>query len=127
RRYRFAGDLLRARILRRNRRSARDPRLRIVGGHELGDSKVEQLGLAVRSHEDVRGFQVAMNHQVVMREAYSIAYLEKQTNACIGVETGAAAPAVNPFSVDSLEHQKRAAVRLRSAVEQPGDILVLKL
>ena len=70
----FPAQLLRARALRRQEAEDRAGRIRRrITLENLGDAEVEEPWRAIRGNEDVRGLQIAMNHQmlvsVVDREA----------------------------------------------------------
>src|SRR5208283_2691527 len=48
---------------------------------QFGGAKIEQLDGAVGSHQNVGGFQIAVNDQVPVRKLDGIAYLKKQANS----------------------------------------------
>ena len=49
-----------------------------LGLQNLGDSEIQQLGCAVRRHQDVARFQVAMHDQVLMHILHRRAHLTEQ-------------------------------------------------
>src|ERR1035441_8418490 len=55
------------------------PSLRIM--HQFGGAKIEQLDLAVRRHQYVGGFQVAVNDQVPVRKLHGLAHLKEEPDS----------------------------------------------
>jgi len=49
---------------------------------QLGDAKVGQMRLALRINQDVGGFQVAMDHAVLMREMNRAGHLGQEGGNC---------------------------------------------
>ncbi len=70
-------DLFRAGILRGERAktcaSGHGCGHQIHGTHELGDAKIQQLGFALRGHQDVRGLCVEVQDQVSVCVLHRIA------------------------------------------------------
>ncbi len=50
----------------------------VAGCEQLGHAEVEQLGLALRGHEDVARLEVAVDHQVLVRELHRLRDLEEE-------------------------------------------------
>ncbi len=100
---------------------------RLVAGlalEQLGDAEIEQLHLAVRGHQDVRGLEVAVHDQVGVRVGDRRQHVEEQPHARLDAQAPRVAVAVDALAVDVLEHQVRLAVRRDAGVDQLRDVRV---
>ena len=130
RRHRLAANLLGADVVRRHHRAARAHRVesgQCVTVQQLGDSEIEQLGNAVRGHEDVSRLDVAVHDQVLMRVLHRVAHVAEQTETVVDRQLLLLAPRGNLQAIDKFQDDIRRAVFGRAAIEQPGDIGMLQM
>src|SRR5579859_2042482 len=73
----FASNLLRAGVFGSHRAKSRGL-LSYGRVDDFGDAKIEQLGNAVRCHEDVAGLEVAMNDESLVRVLHGAANLQEE-------------------------------------------------
>ena len=98
-----------------------------VGAHELfGDAEVEQLDPTIVIDQQVGGLEVAMHHQVAMRETHRVQHLQEQHDAFAQAEAARIAPAIDGFAIDALHHEIRFTVGADAAIEQGGDVGMLQ-
>ncbi len=125
RRDRAAADLLRARVLGRERPQQRRrllPHRRAgIGPQQLRDSEVEQLRRALRRHEDVAGLQVAVDHEVLVGVLHRGADLPEEDEPVPDRELVAAAEVEQRDALDVLHDEVGLAFLGGAAVEQPRD------
>ena len=50
----------------------------IFAAEHFRDAKIEQLHFAITSHENVTGFEIAVNHQIPVGKLHCIANFQKQ-------------------------------------------------
>ena len=124
-----AFDLLRAGVFRRHDAQGgnRLGEQFVAGAEKLRDAEVEQLRFALRRHEDVRRFQVAMNDQVLMRIGDRRADLAEELQALGRGQRMRVAVGVNRFAVHVLHDEIRQSVIGRSAVDQARDVRMIEL
>jgi hypothetical protein len=91
------------------------------------DPEIQQARLTVRRDEDVAGFQIAMDDEVVMGELHRLAHAEEQTEAIGHGELACAAVLVDADAIDVFHDQIGQPFFGRTAVEQPRDLRVLEL
>src|SRR5690606_32163037 len=127
---RLAAHLLRTRVLRRHHPYAG---ARVQGGgsiclliHQLGNAEVEQLDAAFRGDEDVGGFQITMDDQVLVGVLDGFTDLNKQAEECIHRASPRVAVHVQPLALHMLHDEIGAAVLGGAAVEQPSDVGVFE-
>ena len=92
-----------------------------VRSEELGDAEVEELGVAVRRDQDVRGLDVPVHHQAAVRGFGRPGYLDEQAEPL-----GCGQPLLVAIGVDGapfheLHYQVRPAAGTHAAVEEPGE------
>ena len=93
----------------------------VLGLEELGEPEVEELRLARRRDQDVRGFEVAMHHEVPMRGVDTAGDFDHQADA-LGERQRALARVVRDrLAVDALHGEPGASVRRHAAVEKTRD------
>ena len=61
----------------------------VLGLDQLGYSEVQQLYVAVLTHQHVRRFEVAMHNQVGVGRCHRIEYLKKKVDARVEDQAGA--------------------------------------
>ena len=124
---RLAAQLLRAGVLRGHRAVERRRRLAgvvRVGGDELGDAEVEQLGFALGRDPDVGGLEVAVDDEVLVRVADGRAHLAEERQPPGNPQAARVAVAVQPLALDVLHDEIGTPFgRHRRGVE-PGDARV---
>ena len=89
---------------------------------QLGDAEVEQLGLALRSDEDVRRFQVAVHHQLGMGVRHRLHHLAEQLQALAYAWHSARCPHIDAFAFDDLQRQPRLPVGGHAGVVEARDV-----
>ncbi len=104
-------------------------RLRVVRFRveDLCEAKVEQLRHAVVRYEDVRRFDVAVDHEVLMRVRNRLAYFPEHRQSLDDREPAIVAVRGQRLTVDVLHDQIGQAIGGRAAVEQSRDIRVLEI
>ena len=93
----------------------------------LGDAEVQQLHPALRIHQQVGGFQVAVDHQVAVRMAHCFQHLREQLHALAQVQLARVAPLVDGRAVDVFHDEVGIAFVAEAAVEQGGDVGMAQL
>nr|WP_174839751.1 hypothetical protein [Solimonas terrae] len=129
---RGTAHLLGCGVLRRHRPAAEARQFGLGPGagfvlDEFGNAEVEQLRLAVRCHENVRRFDVAMHDQVCMRMADGGADLQEQGDARRQIELPGVAPAIDAIALDILDCQIELAARQDAGIEQTRDVAMREL
>ena len=108
------------------------PRHRQLGIHldgvvqQLGHPEVEQLHGPVVGHEDVRGLEIAVNHETTVRRVDRIAHRTHQVQARGRRELLVAAVVGDRPPLDVLHHQEGPSVGGDAAVEQTCDVRMLQ-
>ena len=120
-------ELLGRGVLRRQRRRAflREPGAGIVAD-QARDAEVEQLHPARVVDQDVRRFQVAVDHQLRVRRGHCVEHLREQRHTRAHPQGPRRAPAVDALAAHQLEHQVGLAALGDAGVEQLGDARVLQ-
>ena len=77
----------------------------VLGLDQLGYSEVQQLDVAVLTHQHVRRFEVAMHNQVCVGRCDRIEYLKKKADARVKIKLALIAVAVDLVAVDIFEHK----------------------
>ena len=98
-----------------------------TGVEDLGNAKVEQLGGAGRVDQDVARFEVAVNHQMLVRRLDPRADFQKELEAAAYVQAPGVAPLVDGLALDVLHHEVGASLVARAAVVEPRDARVVEL
>ena len=98
----------------------------VVVLHQLGDAEVQQERVATGIDHDVRWLQVAMHHQLPMRERHRIQHLQQQAHPAAHVQRACIAPAIDAFALHPRHHEPRRVVFVHAAVEQAGDVRMLQ-
>jgi len=93
---------------------------------QLGDAEVEQVRPPLPVHQDVGGFEVAVQHQALVGVLHRLADRHEELEAAGEVESASLAPGVDRRAVDVLEHQKGEAAGGAAGVEQAGDPRVVE-
>ena len=75
-------------------------------------------------HQDIGGFQVAVYHQVAMRELHSAADLQEKPQPLLHAQRLPIAPPRDGLAIDEFHHQVRHALGRRAAIQQTGDVRV---
>ena len=125
---RLAADLFRTGVVERHR-TLIDARRFVgnkFGAQQFGDAEVEQLRRAIRGHQDIAGFDVAMHHQAPVRVFYGPAHRAEKLKALRDGAFAALAILVDARAIHILHHQIRQALRSRAAVQQARDIRVVQ-
>ena len=89
---RLAENLLGRGVVRRHgaARELGEPRLACLAVfQQLGDAEIQQPHLALGSHQDVRGLQIAVHHQLAVRIGHGLGGLRKQFAAAALPRAGA--------------------------------------
>jgi hypothetical protein len=94
---------------------------------ELGDAEVEQLRAAFGGDQDVGGFDVAVNDQMLMGILDSRADLLEQAEPPADVQPVLVAVTIETDSVDVFHRQVRHTVFARTPIEQAGDVGVIQV
>ncbi len=125
---RFAANLFRARIIRRQQplHRGRVVRDECVGPHEPRDAEVEQARFAVGSDQDVGRLEVAVDDELLVRVLDRVADPAQQVDALADAEPLRIAPAVDRLAVDVFHDQVRMAVRRRAAIQQARDVRMVE-
>jgi hypothetical protein len=130
RRHRRAGDLLGARVFRREHAIVHPRQLghaaEVRRAEELGDAEIEQLRHALRRHEDVRGFEVAVDDQVLVRVLDRPADVDEQLEARPQVQPLIVAVTIQRRALHVLHDQIRLRIFGFARVDQPGDVRMVE-
>ncbi len=98
----------------------------LVRAEHFGDAEIEQfdegLPIGTLRDENVRGFQVAVDDQVLVGVLHRVADVLEQAEAFFDGEAFCVAECVDRLAVDVFHHEKRQAVRRDAAVEEAGDV-----
>ena len=119
---RLAAELFGARILRREGAqlgASRGWRFARIDVEQFRDPEVHQLRRAVLRHEDVAGFQIAVDDLALMGVGESVEYAGEETHPVFDVEGARRIGQV--LAVDEFERQKPVPFVRLSAVEEAGD------
>ena len=95
---------------------------RVVVPEQLGNPEVQQLHVAVCTHEHVRRLDIAVDDAVGMCVRHGAENVEKQFDARAHVEPPIVAVAIDRLPVHEFEHEVRLAVRRDARVDQMGDV-----
>ena len=124
---RLAAQLLGARPAggQRARQAERGPLpLALVGLEDLGDAEVEQLHPAFAVDEDVAGLEVAVQHELAVREGDRGADLEEEAQARVEWQAVRVAPVVDPLAPRRARGpgrgRRRRSCRRRAGARSPG-------
>ncbi len=122
-RHHFAAQLLRAGVAQRQRLATllRQRLVRVVG-EQLGDAEVEQLGLTVRRHQDVRGLEVAVHHELAMRVGHRVADHQEEPQAFGQIDL--ARVGEQRLAYNQLHHKVGRAAFGAAVIQEPGDVWV---
>ncbi len=112
----------------RSRPSPRDGDIVAPGflAQEFGDPEVEQFHGAVGGHENVAGFEIAVDHEVAVGVLDRAAHLSKQREPRGQAESVFIAVAGDGCAVDVLQHEIGPAIIHHAPVEQSGDVAVVQ-
>lgn len=124
----LAADLLRTRVLRRHHGESRLRVLSVIaiGRNQTCDAEVEQLHRSVRSHEDVRGLQVAMHDEVLMCVVYRTTNDLEETETLLDRESFPVAVLRDRQPPYVLHHEVRHACVADPAIHQTGNAGMLE-
>jgi hypothetical protein len=129
RRDRLPAQLFGARERRREHR-VQGRRLRVLGAdalrEQLRDAEVQQLHLTVGGDEDVRGLQVAMNHEVPVRVVHGGADGAEQRQPLLDGEPFPLAVGVDRLAFHILHGEVRLPLVARAPVEDGRDVGMLQ-
>lgn len=118
----FAADLLRARILGGHAivTGFGQALLFVAGSEKAGDAEVEQAWVALRSDEDVGGFQVAVDDQIAVGDGHGFGDLEEDVEALLdGLVMGVL---IEGDSLDELHDDVGGAFGGLAGLVEAGDI-----
>ena len=118
--HQFAAKLLRTRIARSEQSELSYLSTGIA--QHFGGAKIEQLHRAVRGHQDVRGFQIAVNNQVPVRKLHGLAHLKKQPDAPLHGQFEFGAVPIEELALDVVHREVKVAIRGHAAIQQAGDV-----
>ena len=91
---------------------------------QLGDAEIEQFDLAAVGHEDVVGFEIAVDDEVGVGVLHRLAHVLKQPQAVLNAEASFVAVVGDDLAVDILHDEVGLSGVGHAAVEQVGDVLV---
>ena len=123
------GDLFGARVAESQRAQARGLlRQCLVGSRveHFRDAEIEQLHDAGRCHQNVRGLQIAMDNQMLMRVLNGRAHSAQQRHAVGECHVPLIAVDVDRLSVDVFDDGVGKAFVGGPAVEQPGNVRMIE-
>src|SRR5690606_28764042 len=124
----LAAPLLRRRVPGREdvRAGRRQRRVALGVLQQLGDAEVEQLHAAIARDEHVRGLDVAVHHEVAVREGDGVAHVEEEAQPGLDAEAPPVAPGVDRLALDVLHDEVRRLVAGHAGIQQPRDAIVLE-
>ena len=93
----------------------------------LRDAEVQQLRDTLVGYENVGGFQIAVNDQVLMRILHCIANLYEQLDALVDRQKVAVAILVDARPADVLHDEVGRAVVVLAAVQQAGNVAMVEV
>src|SRR6185369_4624056 len=122
-------NLLRGRIGWRHepQSGARQIRGTVEAFELLGDAEIQQLDVSLGGDQDVRGLEIAMDHEVLMSVLYRFAHGAKQLESLQNPQLLLAAIAGERYALDVLHGEPRGAVREGFRVVEPGNGRVAEL
>ena len=127
----LTAQLLGRRISRRQPALTRARQLgwlaRVVIGEQLGDAEVEQLQIAGRRDEDVRGLQIAVDDEPAIRVLHGIAHPAEQPHPRVDREAPGVAVGRDRLAFHELHREVRPAVGVEATIEETGDGRVIEL
>ena len=94
---------------------------------QLGDAEVEELHRAIGGDENVVGFEIAMDDQMLMRVAHGRTHIAKQPQALANGQFPLLAIPVERFALDQIHDQIGKPFLCGAAVDQPSDVRVIEL
>ena len=94
---------------------------------ELRDTEVEKLRHARSGHQDVRGLEIAMHDEVLMRVVHGGADGLEQLETGRDVQAERIAIGIDRCAVDVLHDDVSGLVRQRAAVEEVRDVGMVEL
>src|SRR5580693_62737 len=97
-----------------------------LAGQERGRAEIEKLDCAFGVHQDVGGFQIAMDNQIAVSVSDRVAHLEKNSQTRFYVELALVAVAIDRLAVDVLGDQEWLAGRRKAAIQQPRNVVVIE-
>jgi hypothetical protein len=128
--HRLAAELLGGRVLGREQARPR-PRGqgglgRVLGAQQLGDAEVQELEVPGGDDQDVRGLQVAVDHQVVMGVLHRLADAAQQREAGLQRQPARLAVGDDGLALHVLHGEIGATVLAHAPVEEACDRRVLQ-
>ena len=96
------------------------------GADELGDAEIQELRHSVRGDQDVAGLEIAMDHQVPVGILHRGADVAEQLEALGDGALVLLAVTIDANAFDVLHHQVGKAVGRGSAIDQRGDVGMVK-
>src|SRR5690606_30228142 len=94
---------------------------------QFGDAEVEQFGEASGGDENVRGFDVAVDHQTAVCIGDGSAHFAKRLDAFADARAARVAKLVDALAVDPLHHQVEEALRGFAPVDEAGNAGVVRV
>ena len=94
----------------------------LAAGHQLGNAEIEQAHLPIPGHENVGGFQVAMEDGVAVGILDGSQRLFKKLDPGVDAQLPGVAPGGERFAFDVLQSEIRPPVRGRARIVQAGDV-----
>ena len=121
---RLAAELFRGGVGGRQRAQPGPGRIgeRMIRLQQLGDAEVEQLHLAGARHQDVRGLQVPVDDERLVRVLRGLADAAEETQAIVDGQPVRVGVRRDRRAVDVLHHQVRRALRCVAGIDQAGDV-----
>ena len=92
------------------------------GLEELRDAEVQELDLALGSHQEVRRLEIAMHDEIAMCRLDGARDLDDQADPLLDAELRAIAVEIDRDAFDVLEHEVGQATAIDSAIEQVRDV-----
>ncbi len=89
---------------------------------KLGDSKVEKLRLAIRSHQYVRRLQVTMHNEIGMCLFHGVQCIEEQPDTRSDIQPVLVAVAINVVALNVLKNKKGLPAWRHSCINQFRDV-----
>ncbi len=124
-RHRLALHLLRAGVIRRHQVGPGGRErfgARRFGIQQLGDAEIEQFRYAIGVHQDVAGFEIAVNDQLLVGVLDGVGHLPEQFQALAYRQLVRVGEGDQRLAVDALHDDVRRTVLSGAAIEQTGDV-----
>src|ERR1035441_1170752 len=119
-------ELLGAAVFGRENAGDRLRRGRGSFADHFGDSEIEELRNTIGGDQDVVGFQIPMDDQLLMGELNGVAYRQHQLDSLARGEFALVAEPVDGLAGYVLHHKVRQAIAGGARIREPGDVGMLQ-